>query len=278
MNFRLLTERPSYVGGSRQQEDEAQMRHTIAFATILMALAAAAPAEAKQHWRYKSRHPHHHGGFCGNDRPHVHDYAPADARVYRVVDGEYYFVGDPVAFGYEGPRYAYYGAHPVAEMSVHFGEPVHCYLEGPHYHWYQPPPQTQFALRGGAFWFMGTFDPAFHTHHRRYAVVNEVHRPIRYGRPTVAVVDAPSGWRGGPRGLGHVVVAPPARGPAPVVVRERVQVVHVPPGHHKHHGDKHHGDRHRGRGHDRDDDRDRHDRGKHKGGKHDGHGKGKWRD
>jgi hypothetical protein len=248
------------------------LRYSLAFITVVTALAAASPAEAKN-WRYKSRHPHHHGGFCHNDRPHFHEYAPADARLYRVVGGEYYFVGDPVAFGYDGPRYTYYGAHPVTEANVHFGEPVHCYLEGPHYHWYAPPPQASFALRAGAFWFMGTFDNSFYARRPNYVVINDAYRPIRYGRPTVVVADAPSGWRGGwqggpPRHHTQVVVAPPA--PAPVVVRERVHVENRHPGkgHGHAHGNKHgwkdhdrgHGNGHRGRGHDK------------------GHHKGKWKD
>jgi hypothetical protein len=82
------------------------MRHTFAvLLVVLFALGAPAPAEAK-HFRYRSPHPFR-GGFCSHHGPHEHDYGPTDARVYRVVDGDYYFVGDPVAFGYEGPKYAY---------------------------------------------------------------------------------------------------------------------------------------------------------------------------
>ena len=87
---------------------------------------------------YRSQHPlprkigH---GFCYINVPHVHDFGPSDPRLYREVDGEYYFVGDPAPFDYEGPRYSFYGPHPVVEADVQLGQPVYCYLNGPHYHW-----------------------------------------------------------------------------------------------------------------------------------------------
>ena len=73
---------------------------------------------------YLSQHPVPHkfgGGFCTIDVPHVHNYPPTDPRMYRETNGQFYFVGDPAPFDYDGPRYAYYGAHPVAEAEVHFG-------------------------------------------------------------------------------------------------------------------------------------------------------------
>src|SRR5262245_9087591 len=95
------------------------MRCPLAALVVGAVVAIAAPAEAK-HFKYRSRHPFR-GGFCHIEVVHVHAYAPSDARLYRVVDGEYYFVGDPVPFGYDGPKHSYYGAHPVVEAEVHFG-------------------------------------------------------------------------------------------------------------------------------------------------------------
>ena len=43
---------------------------------------------------------------------------------------------------------------------MHFGAPTYCYLRGPHYHWYAPPPQTQFEMKGGAYWYVGNYEPA----------------------------------------------------------------------------------------------------------------------
>jgi hypothetical protein len=99
------------------------------------------------------------GGFCYIEVPHVHNYPPADPRMFRESNGQYYFVGDPAPFDYDGPRYSYYGAHPVAEAEVRLGHPIYCYIKGPHYHWYQPPPQAQFELSGGAYWYVGNFPP-----------------------------------------------------------------------------------------------------------------------
>jgi hypothetical protein len=172
------------------------MRHTMALFVFIAALAGSRPAEAK-HFRYLSRHPMP-GGFCGITAPHMHKYSPPDLRAYRVVRGDYYFVGDPVPFGYEGPRYAYYGVHPVVEASVAFGEPLYCYLEGPHFHWYAPPPATHFEIRSGVNWYVGAFEPIYFEHRPRYVVVNEVYRPIQYQRPRVVVADAPPAWRGNP--------------------------------------------------------------------------------
>jgi hypothetical protein len=188
-------------------------------------------------------------GFCYIDVPHVHDYAPSDPRLYRQVDGQFYFVGDPAPFDYEGPRHSYYGAHPVVDASVSFGAPTYCYLRGPHYHWYAPPAQAQFELRGGAYWYVGTYEPVYYSERPRYVVVNDVYAPIVYTRPVVDVRVAPPafhgeivaggpGWRAGAVvgapvvSAGVVVAAPPppvvhvgvgmnVGGPPPVVYRDR---------------------------------------------------------
>jgi hypothetical protein len=188
-------------------------------------------------------------GFCYIDVPHVHDYAPSDPRLYRQVDGQFYFVGDPAPFDYEGPRYSYYGAHPVVDASVHLGGPAYCYLRGPHYHWYTPPPAAQFELRGGAYWFVGAYEPVYYSERPRYMVVNDVYAPIVYTRPVVDVRVAPPtfhgeivaagpGWRAGavvgaPAVSAGVVVAPPP----PVVVGVGVNVGGPPAVVHHHHHD-----------------------------------------
>src|SRR5215510_199038 len=115
-----------------------------------------ATAEAKT-IRYHSQHPipqHDGGGFCYIGVPHVHAYAPGDPRMFRKHDDDFYFVGDPTPFGYDGPKYAYYGAHPVVdEINDDGAGPEYCYLDGPHYHWYEPAAQASFEFRGGAYWY-----------------------------------------------------------------------------------------------------------------------------
>ncbi|HVZ74730.1 MAG TPA: hypothetical protein VHJ20_20245 [Polyangia bacterium] len=202
---------------------------------ILGAVLSFAAVSASAHGvvRYMSQHPlprRAGGGFCYIDVPHVHDFGPSDPRMYRQVDGQYYFVGDPSPFEYQGPRYAYYGAHPVVEANVSFGQPVYCYLQGPHYHWYQPPPQATFELRGGAYWYTGSYEPAYYDQRPHYAAVNEAYAPMAYDRPIVDVALVPAGFHGelvggGPGWRAHAVIgAPMAPPPPPVQVQVGVGI------------------------------------------------------
>jgi hypothetical protein len=175
------------------------MRKAFVSTAFLIVLVGAAATASAHSTRYLSKHPlprkvgH---GFCYIDVPHFHDYQPSDARLYRLVDGQYYFVGDPTPFGYEGPRTSYYGAHPIADVEVHFGRPTYCYLRGPHYHWYAPPPQAQFELKGGAYWYVGAYEPAYYDERPRYVAVNDAYTPLTYVRPVVDVRIAPPAFHG----------------------------------------------------------------------------------
>jgi len=197
------------------------MRRILMLAAGLTVALVCVSAEAAV-VRYLSQHPLPRkmgGGFCYIDVPHVHDFGPSDPRMYRQVDGQYYFVGDPAPFDYQGPRTAYYGPHPIVEANVQFGHPEYCYLQGPHYHWYTPPPQASFELRGGAYWFTGSYEPAYYQDRPRYVVVNEAYAPIVYTRPVVDVTLAPAAFHGeivagGPGWRAGVVVGAP---PPPVV-------------------------------------------------------------
>jgi hypothetical protein len=216
-------------------------------AAVMFLLALAGPAGVAQAEvvQYLSRHPlpkrvgH---GFCDIDVPHFHDYPPSDPRLYRQVNGQLYFVGDPTPFEYDGPRYSFYGPHPITDANVQFGGPTYCYLRGPHYHWYAPPPQAQFELRGGAYWYVGAYDPVYYSDEPRFVVVNEVYAPMIYARPVIDVRIAPPGFRGeivvggGPGWRGGPVMGgpgfrmggpPPGPGRREMVMREqREQEVH----------------------------------------------------
>ena len=93
----------------------------LSLAVFLFASAGVAGVAHAEMVQYMSRHPlpkrigH---GFCDIDVPHFHDYPPSDPRLYRQVNGQNYFVGDPTPYGYEGPRYSFYGPHPIADASV----------------------------------------------------------------------------------------------------------------------------------------------------------------
>jgi hypothetical protein len=208
------------------------MKKIIPFvAASVLALAYAPPAQARM-VEYLSQHPVPHkfgDGFCYIDVPHIHNYPPAEPRLYRQVDNRFYFVGDPTPFGYDGPRFTYYGAHPVLEAEVRIGHPVYCYMKGPHVHWYAPPPHAHFQLSGGAYWYVGTFPPAYYDNRPRYAEINDAYAPVVYTRPVVDVQMAPPMFRadiaiGGPGfGARATIGVPPTPGPvyvapAPVVV------------------------------------------------------------
>ena len=239
------------------------MRKVIAIAIALLGvnlgvLGGIGTASAKiAHYRSQHPLPRKIGhGFCYIEVPHVHNFEPSDRRLYREIDGQYYFVGDPTAFEYQGPQYSFYGAHPVVEASVQVGGPVYCYLGGPHYHWYQPPPEARFEFRGGAYWYVGAYDPVYYQDRPRYMVVNDAYRPLVYTRPVVDISVVPpgfqgeilaagSGWRGRAAvgvpvvSAGVQVAAPPPPsvqigvgvgvnmgGPPPVRVAERRYEVH----------------------------------------------------
>src|ERR1044071_907743 len=106
-----------------------------------------AQADHRKQVRYVGIHPipkEYGGGTCYIEYPHVHVYMVPDAKVhYRDHGGALYFVGDPVAYGYDGPRYAYNGPHPIrVDAVVGDDDPdtEYCYITGPHYHAYAPPP------------------------------------------------------------------------------------------------------------------------------------------
>jgi hypothetical protein len=186
-------------------------------------LASAASAFAAAH-RYVGIHPiakSHGDGICYIEGPHVHVYE-ADKLQYRDHDGAYFFVGDPVAYGYEGPKHAYKGHHPIHVHAV-VGTPApdveYCYLDGPHYHYFQPPPGPEFKVAGGAYFYVGEPPRAYVEARPMYVGINAVYTPFVYARPTIAVV-APVGWIGARAefvGPGVAVVAPRAVVTAPGV-------------------------------------------------------------
>lgn len=252
--------------------------HILALAAALvLALVGTAHADKKQH-RYVGIHPvpkAQGGGVCHIQAPHVHAYAAIDAKVqFRDHDGWQHFVGDPVAYGWDGPKHAYHGHHPVpvhVAVDDDHEDIEYCYLDGSHYHAWAPPPGLSLELRGGAYWYVGTFPQAYVEARPVYDPIDVVYKPIVYERPVVEVSVAPPAW------YGHVVVAPVVvesprprpRGhahghghvdvvvPAPALrVEVGVPSVHIGIGagvvvdHHHHHGKhkKHKKHKRRGRG------------------------------
>ena len=227
------------------------MRAHILILFALLVLTGTASAD-KKHYRYVGIHPiakAYGGGMCHIQAPHVHIYAPIDAKVqFRVHDGYNYFIGDPAAYQWDGPKTSYYGHHPVPVNVIvgdDFEDTEYCYIEGPHYHAWAPPPGMEVKLVGGAYWYTGKFPDAYVKGKVTYDPIDVVYEPIVYTRPVVVVDAPPPGWygigivdihgHGHGRGHGHVdgvvgvgvgveVITPP-----PPVVRVEVGLpsVHV---------------------------------------------------
>jgi hypothetical protein len=206
------------------------MQRILTVAAFLSLAAGAAHAGGARQARYAGIHPvpaSEGGQTCYIQVPHVHAYAVARAdRVqYRDHRGSKFFVGDPVAYGYDGPVVTYKGHHPIdVELVVDDGEAGEpdiefCYLDGPHFHAFAPPEGPEFKLTGGAYFYVGT-PPAVYVEARPAMIeINAIYRPLVYARPVVTVA-APVGWIGA-----HVdVVAPAVVVPRVVIPSPAVQL------------------------------------------------------
>ena len=177
------------------------MRHRWIFLVLLMLVATPALADHKfgRQVRFAGIHPipkSEGGGICYIEGPHVHIYA-ANKLEYRTHGDDHVFVGDPVAYGYDGPKYAYKGPHPIHVEAVVGGDPdvEYCYIEGPHYHYFEPPDGDDFKLAGNAYFYVGTPPPVMIQARPQYIGINAYYRPFVYTRPVVEVA-APDGWIG----------------------------------------------------------------------------------
>jgi hypothetical protein len=194
--------------------------HWILVAACLFAAPAVAGAKkyGKQ-VRYAGIHPvskHDGGGICHIEAPHVHIY-PANKLEYRVHADNHVFIGDPVAYGWDGPKYAYKGHHPVqVNVVAGVGEPYthYCYLDGAHYHaWDAEGPE--FKIVGDAHFYVGKPAPLYLEAKPTYVAINATYRPIVYTRPVIEV-EPPAGWIGISIAPAVIVETPP-----PVVVAPR---------------------------------------------------------
>jgi hypothetical protein len=137
------------------------------------------------------------GGICYIEGPHVHIY-DADKIQYRDHRGANYFVGDPVAYGYDGKRYAYKGHHPIhvnAVVGDDDPDDEYCYINGPHYHYFAPPEGPEFKVSGDAYFYVGEPPRVYVDARPAMMKINAVYQPLVYERPVVTV-DAPVGWIG----------------------------------------------------------------------------------
>jgi hypothetical protein len=199
---------------------------------------AASPALADHKFgkqvRFSGIHPipkNEGGGICYIDGPHVHIYA-ANKLEFRTHGDDHVFVGDPVAYGYDGPKYAYKGPHPIHVEAVVGGDPdvEYCYIQGPHFHSFEPPDGPDFQMTGNAYFYVGTPPPAMIEARPQYVGINAYYQPMVYTRPVVEV-DAPVGWIGARAEFGApgvVVETPGVVVGAPGVVVEHHAAVVAP--------------------------------------------------
>lgn len=209
---------------------------TIYLVLLVLFAAGVSPAAAKsgKQVRYIGIHPvpkSAGGGLCYIEGPHVHIFA-ANKVEYRDHRNNNHFVGDPVAYGYDGPKHAYKGHHPIhvhANVGDDQEDVEFCYLDGPHYHHFTPPLEVRadFAVADDAYFYVAEPPAAYIEARPAMIKVNAMYTPLVYTRPVVTV-EPPSGWIGVRFGGPAVVVD--AR-PAAVVVTPRVRTgveVHVP--------------------------------------------------
>jgi hypothetical protein len=218
---------------------------SIFLAVIVTAAAVSQPATAgkTKQVHYVGIHPvpkSEGGGICYIEGPHVHIYG-ANKLEYRDHRGANYFVGDPVAYGYDGPKHAYKGHHPIRVNAVVGDDDQDiefCYIDGPHYHYFTPPDGPDFQVVGDAYFYVGEPGPVYVDARPQMVKINAIYTPLVYTRPVVEV-EPPSGWIGVRFGGPAVVVDAPAAavvapgvvvsGPAVRVTAPSVRVVVPPP-------------------------------------------------
>jgi hypothetical protein len=196
-------------------DQNGRMRTTILLAVLVAVAAVSLPADAgkSKQVRYVGIHPvprSEGGGICYIESPHVHIYA-GNKLEYRDHRGANYFVGDPVAYGYDGPKHVYKGHHPIhVDMVVGDDESdvEFCYLDGPHYHSFAAPEGPEFQVVGDAYFYVGEPGPVYVEARPAMIKVNAIYEPIVYTRPVVEV-EPPTAWVGLRFGA-PVVVAPAA--------------------------------------------------------------------
>lgn len=192
------------------------MRSIYLVVSVVLIAAFAQPALAGKgkQVRYVGIHPVPKaagGGVCYIEGPHVHIFA-ANKLEYRDHRDHNYFVGDPVAYGYDGPKHVYKGHHPIQVHAVvgdDHEDVEFCYLDGAHYHSFAPPRGPEFQVVGDAHFYVAEPPPVYVEARPAMIRVNAVYEPLVYSRPVVTV-EAPVGWIGVRAGFGAPAVVVPA--------------------------------------------------------------------
>ena len=199
----------------KRSKEAARAPGTLLLALVLLVAAASRSRADGAMVRYRGMHPlsPHQGAYCYVDALHLHRVTPPDMRVYVVLkNGENVFVGDPVALGYDGPRFGYFGPHPltIGTDGATEAPPIFCYIAGPHFHATPPSPSPAMVQKDGVYWYIGPPPPSDPAR----IWVNEVHGIASYTPPKVSVSAAPPGYH--PFDTG-----PATSAPAPVTATAR---------------------------------------------------------
>lgn len=116
------------------------------------------------YWYYGA-HPDGDGGWDATEGAHQHDYPPFDPYLFTQENGYYYFIGDPVDFGYAGNDvYGFYGPHPIA-LAYGGG---YCYYGAAHRHRFAPW-GNRFVNANGWYMYQGPVSPWFYQNRDRYS-------------------------------------------------------------------------------------------------------------
>ena len=153
-------------------------RWMIALATLLVLATVPAMAQDNPGFFFRGPHPVPEqvgGGFCTEPLEHHHTYSPLSLEFYRVVNGVYHFIGDPVYHGYSGNLYYYDERHPID--TVYGGG--YCYIHGPHRHLFRPS-LTHYRVVNGYYRYYGPWSPSFIS--SRYIYPSWYYRAPRYYR------------------------------------------------------------------------------------------------
>lgn len=201
--------------------------HLVPLVLMAAVVGTAVAGKGGKQVRYHGIHPvpkSEGGGLCYIEGPHVHIFA-ANKLEYRDHRGANYFVGDPVAYGYDGPRHTYKGHHPVhvhANVGDDHEDVEFCYLDGPHFHAFAAPAGPDFEVVGDVNFYVGTPPPVYLEARPTLVKVNAMYTPITYERPVITV-EAPSAWIGVRAGFGAPAAVVVDTRPAAVVVPGRVR-------------------------------------------------------
>ncbi len=117
-------------------------------AMILAVIPAAAGAQTAS---YRGPHPVDLDGHWHlEDAPHEHAELVVGPQPFGEADGLRLFLGDPIAFGWDGEVWMYRGAHPLPG-----GVPGYCAIPGAHRHVFAPEGRFRRASNGAHVYIGG---------------------------------------------------------------------------------------------------------------------------